>query len=429
MARKTAEIVTSVFAAPACCRTWNRGSCAKMLAGLVRGRFQLGAQRGILGGRSGEACYQQRRLSQSQGVLAMVSVTGLLQQRSGVKGVGAGLGNSLKFWSSTNDWRRFLSGLIVGSFGGGVGPTGRAQGPEGSSPDAIESLRSEVGDAEVGPLDESKTGECTNGVVRSERSGIERVTLLSGASCLPHPEKAYRGGEDASFIADNGLAIGVADGVGGWALSGIDAGVFAKQLMANVKDAVVQLAPGPSAPVDALRIAHSKSTVPGSSTACVVCLDSSASVLYAANLGDSGFLVVRDGASIFKSPVQTWSFNCPYQLGPAGNVQSYNSPDDAESFAIQVRVGDVIVAATDGVFDNLFTEDCVKIVNAARNQGLSAAETSEAVAKMAFKVGNDRRAKTPFKLDAQANGISYFGGGKLDDITVVVSYVSGEVDL
>lgn len=37
--------------------------------------------------------------------------------------------------------------------------------------------------------------------------------------------------------------------------------------------------------------------------------------LNAVNVGDSGFMVVRGGKVIYQSPVQQWSFNCPYQLG------------------------------------------------------------------------------------------------------------------
>lgn len=32
---------------------------------------------------------------------------------------------------------------------------------------------------------------------------------------IPHAEKADKGGEDAYFISKSGLAVGVADGVGG----------------------------------------------------------------------------------------------------------------------------------------------------------------------------------------------------------------------
>lgn len=37
--------------------------------------------------------------------------------------------------------------------------------------------------------------------------------------------------------------------------------------------------------------------------------------LHAINLGDSGFTVVRDGTTVFQSPVQQHGFNFTYQLG------------------------------------------------------------------------------------------------------------------
>lgn len=46
--------------------------------------------------------------------------------------------------------------------------------------------------------------------------------------------------------------------------------------------------------------------------------------LHAINLGDSGFLVVRDGCTIFRSPVQQHDFNFTYQLesGNGGDLPS-----------------------------------------------------------------------------------------------------------
>lgn len=62
----------------------------------------------------------------------------------------------------------------------------------------------------------------------SHSSTLEQAPLLlySGVSMLPHPEKMDKGGEDAFFIADNAQAVGVADGVGGWADIGVDAGAL-----------------------------------------------------------------------------------------------------------------------------------------------------------------------------------------------------------
>lgn len=46
--------------------------------------------------------------------------------------------------------------------------------------------------------------------------------------------------------------------------------------------------------------------------------------LHAINLGDSGFLVVRDGCTVFRSPVQQHDFNFTFQLesGSAGDLPS-----------------------------------------------------------------------------------------------------------
>ncbi len=42
--------------------------------------------------------------------------------------------------------------------------------------------------------------------------------------------------------------------------------------------------------------------------------------LYASNLGDSGFLVVRSGKLLFQCPQQQHRFNFPYQLGSLGSM-------------------------------------------------------------------------------------------------------------
>ncbi len=60
------------------------------------------------------------------------------------------------------------------------------------------------------------------------------LRLLAGGASLPHPDKVEAGGEDAHFVSLDGLgAIGVADGVGGWALEGLDSGEYSRRLMRN----------------------------------------------------------------------------------------------------------------------------------------------------------------------------------------------------
>lgn len=68
--------------------------------------------------------------------------------------------------------------------------------------------------------------------------------------------------------------------------------------------------------------------IPGSSTACILCLNGSK--LISVNVGDSGFMVVRDGKVLFRSKEQLHNFNYPYQLGTA----STTIPSDGDSITL-----------------------------------------------------------------------------------------------
>lgn len=96
--------------------------------------------------------------------------------------------------------------------------------------------------------------------------------MLSGSCYLPHPAKAATGGEDAHFICSDEQAIGVADGVGGWADVGVNAGLFAQELISNSVRAVQEEPKGCFNPVRVLEKAHSNTKARGSSTACIIAL-------------------------------------------------------------------------------------------------------------------------------------------------------------
>ena len=52
---------------------------------------------------------------------------------------------------------------------------------------------------------------------------------------LPHPDKAETGGEDAYFVSSHGQgAFGVADGVGGWNMEGVDPSRYSRCLSALI---------------------------------------------------------------------------------------------------------------------------------------------------------------------------------------------------
>lgn len=84
-------------------------------------------------------------------------------------------------------------------------------------------------------------------------------------------------------------------------------------------------------------------------------------LLYVTNLGDSQVMVVRPATRemVYKSTEQWHWFDCPRQLGT-------NSPDTPETCAVvdkvPIREGDVVLAMSDGVIDNLWAHEIVENV-------------------------------------------------------------------
>ncbi|XVF59589.1 hypothetical protein PTKIN_Ptkin07bG0288000 [Pterospermum kingtungense] len=249
------------------------------------------------------------------------------------------------------------------------------------------------------------------------------LTLISGSCYLPHPAKEETGGEDAHFICANEQVLGVADGVGGWAEVGVDAGEFARELMSNSVTAIQDEPQGSIDPAKVLEKAHSSMKSQGSSTACIIALTEEG--IHAINLGDSGFIVIRDGCTVFHSPVQQHGFNFTYQLesGDTGDL-----PSSGQVFKIPVVPGDVIVAGTDGLFDNLYNNEVTSAVVNALRAGFSPELTAKKIAAMARESAVDKNRQTPFASAAQGAGFRYYGG-KLDDITVVVSYITSSANV
>lgn len=92
------------------------------------------------------------------------------------------------------------------------------------------------------------------------------------------------------------------------------------------------------------------------------------------SLGDSGFAQLRRNKVKYYSNPQTHAFNTPYQLSIVpprilalsrvfGGAPLHDMPKDAHEESLNVKHGDVLVFATDGVWDNLSPQDILEIVN------------------------------------------------------------------
>ncbi len=149
-------------------------------------------------------------------------------------------------------------------------------------------------------------------------------------------------------------------------------------------------------------------------------------LLYVTNLGDCQVMVVRpsDKSIIFKTKEQWHWFDCPRQLGT-------NSPDTPEDNAVvdqvEMQVGDVVLAMSDGVIDNLWSHEIVEIVatsidswekstapdaldsrRGGRNGGmLQAAQDLVAAAR---NIASDPYAQSPFMEHAIEEGLASEGG-------------------
>lgn len=286
-----------------------------------------------------------------------------------------------------------------------------------------------------------------NTLVNASRTAVKRLRFLTAASGIGKNQSTAAAaaasslrpgkfGDDAYFIARHALAdvIGVADGVGGWRAWGIDPGEFSQSLMLSCERIVVTGSFSPSEPAAIIARAYhelleNKSHILGSSTACVVVLQGEALRLSSANIGDSGFLVVRDGTVVHRSQEQQHYFNTPFQLSlpPPGTSQHVLSdrPESALLGEFNVREGDMLMVATDGVFDNLpdsmIIKELIKVAGTTDVTVLQAAANS--IAQQARKLAFDEDYMSPFAINARENGINAIGG-KPDDITVVLATIT-----
>mmetsp|Transcript_25662 Transcript_25662/g.31122 ORF Transcript_25662/g.31122 Transcript_25662/m.31122 type:complete len:428 (+) Transcript_25662:452-1735(+) len=267
--------------------------------------------------------------------------------------------------------------------------------------------------------------------------------LSLSSSSITIPRKGKRRGEDAHFVADNVNTLGVADGVSEWAEEGVDAGQYARDLMYHCKLGTGGIEEkelstfahrlGDPLPwlrnqvwdwirsgehlMQVLSKAHDRVKVDGSCTACIVRVRNSH--LEAINLGDSGFLVVRNGEIVLRSSPQQHSFNCPYQLASRAGG---DEPKHARLYSCPVQPGDMLLVATDGVFDNIRAEELASILQWNKHNLGEARDAARKIANRAHNYSTCFLHKSPF-AQAANDAAHQHQGGKADDITVIVSHV------
>ncbi|KAH0537080.1 hypothetical protein FGG08_006082 [Glutinoglossum americanum] len=263
-------------------------------------------------------------------------------------------------------------------------------------------------------------------------------------------------GEDAFFISRVGetgdVAVGIADGVGGWAESGVDPADFSHTFCDHMASAAYKfkedsnskgLKPRELMQMGYQSVVEDSSIDAGGSTACIG-------------------VARKDGTLEVANP-QTHAFNTPYQLSVIsakllaqitayGGTYLHDSPDDATVSNHTLRHGDVLIFASDGVWDNLSAHDTLRIISQymtekgaweSRTSGMAVGDglgrltdrgesrhltlqstLAVAVATHAKVASLNTKIDGPFAKEVHRYypGETYHGG-KVDDICVVVLLV------
>ncbi|XP_027933449.1 probable protein phosphatase 2C BIPP2C1 isoform X2 [Vigna unguiculata] len=249
---------------------------------------------------------------------------------------------------------------------------------------------------------------------RTDSSKTE-LCLVSGGACLPHPSKALTGREDAYFISQQNW-LAVADGVGLGSLEG-NAGLYIRELIENCENMVSNCENiSTIKPAEVITRGAAETQTPGSSAVLVAHFDGQ--VLHAANVGNTGFIIIRDGFIFKKSTPMFHEFNFPLHV-----VTGHDPSPLIEHYTIDLHDGDVIVTATNGLFDNLYEQEIASIISKSLQASLTLQEIAELLVVRAQDVGRSTSIRSPFSDEAQALGYVGYVGGKLDDVTVIVSLV------
>lgn len=174
-------------------------------------------------------------------------------------------------------------------------------------------------------------------------------------------------GEDAYFFRNihSNYIFGIADGVGGWCKYGVSSGLISSQLMINSYHMSEDLCDDPQAIM--LRaynlIKNKKEILAGGTTCCIITYNVQTKKLKTACLGDSGYIIIRNNTIIFDAGFKI--IDCvPRQLSIVPPelrmiVSNCDDPSHSDVREHQLEKGDIVLLATDGLWDNISRSEVV----------------------------------------------------------------------
>jgi serine/threonine protein phosphatase PrpC len=170
----------------------------------------------------------------------------------------------------------------------------------------------------------------------------------------------------------------------------------------------------------------------GATSVLMICRITPDKKLEVANLGDSGARLIRGGKVVFATDTLQHEFNMPYQLGSPELLPVTDYASSAQVYCPDVQRNDLLILASDGLFDNMWDDDledvvCEHVVADTEQSTETLTELANALANAASVNGRDKMFKSPWSVASASSGNVgllrklFPKGGKLDDITVVVA--------
>lgn len=272
-----------------------------------------------------------------------------------------------------------------------------------------------------------------------------------------HPAKGNSTDADVTLVAP--MLVGVADGVSQIEDFGIDPSELPRELLAACEElAIDQLVPGQEAhkdvyrgPIPLMREAFESTEVLGSTTVLLAVLDNQTQIhgklhpmIAVMSVGDCEIMILRRVKSrqsplemVFHTEMQRIDGHAQTPLQVA-RVDDRVDPEFDEEMTIDViergsavhcvsaYEGDIVVLGSDGVFDNLFRDEILDLVNQQLPPPQSSrfqATPPEALSRIAQRVVNDCHSKTVRRQDGSYSETPIGRGGKKDDTSCVVAEV------
>jgi protein phosphatase PTC7 len=283
------------------------------------------------------------------------------------------------------------------------------------------------------------------------------LTFNAGAYQKTHPMKAVGGHKDADATLISPMLLGVADGVSQIEDFGLDASELPNDLLKACEElAMPQLIPdfldsSYRGPIPLMREAYESTDCYGSTTICLAILDNSTKIhgklhpmIAVLSIGDCELLVLRRlqcqelYETVFHTEMQRIDGNaqCPLQVC---RLDDRIDPNFDERIAIEViergsavhcvsiYEGDIVVMGSDGVFDNLFIDEIIAMVNEMLPPARAGAKfrpTDAALLKqVATRIVDECHAKTKPSFGGGYPDTPIGIGGKRDDTCCVVGEV------